>query len=156
MLTYDELIYFIINAVDSMSSIQAIEECNRLGMKKIEFQHLSADSNIPQYDNGYAFTCSTQNNNISQVEILEKEKQILQMGFQIVYKPRLILSRITGDLKRMNAILKNYYGDGVPMAMDNVDILNFGNENTACYISKIKINNYNIITLRVGNRLFWN
>ena len=41
------------------------------------------------------------------------------------------------------------------MEQDISTILNYGNDKTICYLSKVKMKTHHILTFRIGNQKFW-
>lgn len=150
-----EIISLLIESVANLSANDFVEKCRAFGMEEQPYLDLGFDRTLPDFDKGYNFNFNTEDNNKTILEILQKGDHILQAGFQIIYPPSLFFAKIKKHYPKIISFLEAHYGVGFPMKMGNSEILNYGDDKTVCYVSKAKVNNGDVLTLRVGNKLFW-
>lgn len=143
------------HSVGNLTINQVLQKCRDIGLDEYPYIDLGMDSSLPEFDNGYLFKYKTDDNIEVLLDILEKEKKILQAGIQIIYPRKLFISKIGKHYKKLTDMAEDYYDTGSPMNLGNIKILNYGNNQTVCYISQSKVNKRNILTLRVGNTVFW-
>ncbi|MCH8068976.1 MAG: hypothetical protein IID16_06895 [Candidatus Marinimicrobia bacterium] len=124
-------------------------------MVEIDYIDVGYDDNLPEFDKGYNLTTKSENSVIARIEILSREEDVLQGGFQITYPRYVFSSKAKKHFNKLNNIAHEHYGEGFPMNSEGVEILNYGNENSICYISFIKIKNVDAVTFKVGNKIFW-
>ncbi len=131
------------------------EKCRNLGMKEDKFVDLNILGTLPEFDNGFAFIYETDNKVNARLEIIDKDGIIMQAGIQIIYPISVFSSKSTKHFKYLTNKLNEIYGAAMPMDMPGTKILNYGNENSVCYISISTVNKKKCITLKFGNRAFW-
>ncbi len=119
------------------------------------YQPSPTDANLPEFDKGYQFRFETEGSTAGGFDVLERKGVILQAGFQVLFRRGFFVSKSKKYYERVVAHLDEHYGPGVPMQTGGVTILNYGDLNTVCYISKAKALGKDLITVRVGNRIFW-
>ena len=80
-----------------------------------------------------------------------------QAGIQIIYPKKPSTSNLNEHYKKIAKTAESYYGIGQPIQAGNMEILNYGNNETVFYISKSNVyaTNEELLTFRVGNRAFW-
>lgn len=140
--------------VSVLSAEEFIAKCSDIGMVEQTFDGTDFYQNQPFFDNGYWFEYITDDDTTAKLEVLEKEERILQAGIQIVYPKTLSSSNLNEHYKKIVRIAESYYGTGQPTQVGNVEILNYGNNETVFYISKLNVDNNDLLTFRVGNRQF--
>lgn len=151
----DDTFYLLSKSVGYISAKEFVEKCKKLDMKEQPYITSGFDSNLPNFDKGYVFHYKTDDNERAILEILEKDNMILQAGIQIIYSPSFFPSKIKKHYKKLMELLVDHYGVGLPMNMGNIEMLNYSDSKTVCYISKSKVNNTDALTLRIGDRRFW-
>lgn len=151
-----QLINLLIQAVPKMAASELVQKCHDLGMIPQPYQQSPADSNLPEFDEGHQFRFETHGAAAAGFDILEKEGVILQAGFQIFFRRAFFICKSKKYYNSMVAQLEQHYGSGSLMKTSGVTISNYGDPRTVCYISKAKALGKDLITIRVGNRLFWN
>ena len=155
MFSLDEIFSLLTESVPEHNASKLFEKCKEIGMREIEYINTGLDSNLPEFDKGYNFVFQINDNVETKLEILEKDFIIMQAGIQSIYSPSIFSSKA----KKHFNILKNksdkYYGEGSPMNMGGVEILNYGNIYSVCYLSKMKSKGRDVINFKVGNRKFW-
>ncbi len=125
-------------------------------MSKKSYYDTGFDSSLPKFDKGYCFYFKTDENETSTLEILEKDEMILQAGFQIVYKSRFFSKKFERHYRFLLELLESIYGSGYPIEVAYANIMNFDNDKTVCYLSKLKMSGgMKSLALRVGNKKFW-
>jgi hypothetical protein len=152
----NDILSLLIDSVISKSGRQLVDTCVNLEMIKQEFIEFGFDSTFPEFDRGYLYFYTTDNKETSRLEILERENEILQTGIQIVYKSVLFTANFKKDFQIAKIILDKYYGTGSQMNVGKVETINYGDGKTICYLSKLKMNGKNVLTIRIGNALLWN
>jgi len=139
--------------IDSTSDF--IKKCKEIGMNQIAYVDTGFDSNLPEFDNGYNFIYKTNDGVETRLEILEKDSIIMQAGIQIIYPPSFLFSKAKKHFSILKGKSDDYYGESLPMNMSGAEILGYGNPSSVCYLSRIKVNDRNVINFKVGNRKFW-
>jgi len=124
-------------------------------MKQIPYVTFGLDSNLPEYENGYRYQFETQGNIPTTLDVLAKKGRILQVGIQLYYKPSLLFSKLKKLYNILSKKLYNIYGHEYPSSLGVIEIINYQDNNTVCYITKTKVNEVEAITVRFGNRDFW-
>jgi hypothetical protein len=142
---------FLADSVSFLSIDEFVARCRDIGMVEQPFVDTDIDQNLPVFDNGYWFKYTTDDDTTAMLEVLEKEGRILQAGIQVIYPKTLSSSNLNEHYKNIVKIAESYYGIGQPTQVGNIEILNYGNSETAFYVSKLK----DLLTFRVGNREFW-
>lgn len=152
-----ETFNLLIRVVGNKSAEELLETCRQLGMTENKFIKLGNYQALPNFDSGYVFSFNTDNDETAKMEILVVDNRVLQAGIQIIYKQSLFFSNLMKQYKRTVAFMEEYYGAGVPMDVgNNMEIMNFGDIETVSYVSKIKVNGRDSLTLKVGNAKLWN
>ncbi len=157
------MIYFSLNdtfsllfeSVGLISTKELVNKCIDLGMNEQPYRDLGYDSNLPHFDKGYMFNYKTDDNEIARLEILEKDNKILQAGIQITYKPSLTSKKMKRHHKYLLELSEKQYGSGFLTKVGYADIINFGDNRTVCYLSKMKMRGIKSIAFRIGNKRFW-
>ena len=134
---------------------ELINKCRDIGMGEQPYRDLGHDSNLPQFDKGYMFNYKTDDNEIAYLEILEQDYKILQAGIQITYKHSLFSKKMKKHHKYLSELCEKQYGSGFPMKVGYADIINFGDNRTICYLSKMKMQRIKSIALRIGDKKIW-
>ena len=124
-------------------------------MKQIPYVTFGLDSNFPDYEKGYRYQFKTEDNITGTLDVLAKMGRILQVGIQLYYKPLLLFSKLQKHYKLLSKKLVNLYGHAYPSSLGMIEIINYQDNNTVCYITKTKVNEVEAITIRFGNRDFW-
>ncbi len=120
------------------------------------FVDTDLDQNLPVFDNGYLLRYITDDDTTAMLEVFEKEGRVLQAGIQIIYPKKPSTSNLNVHYKKIVKIAESYYGIGQPIQVGNMEILNYGNNETVFYIFKSNVyaTNEELLTFRVGNRDF--
>jgi hypothetical protein len=155
LITTEEIIKLLINHVADMPATDFVKECIDIGMQQVPYQKVDQDSNLPMFDKGYHFRFIPDNKGNALFEILEKDDLVLQAGYQIVFKADLFFSKALKMYNQIREILETYYGEGQRMNIYRIKTINFRNDTTIAYLSKAKIAGVYAITIRVGNRFFF-
>jgi hypothetical protein len=100
-ITSVQVIKLLVSGIANISASELLNECKKIDMRQVPYQHIGLNSNLPSFDTGY------------------------------------------------------HYDVGYPMNVGEIEIINYGNENTIAYLSHTKITGNDVITIRVGNRRFW-
>ena len=104
---------------------ELVEKCKKIGMEEKSYSDLDGDVNLPNFDTGYIFYFLTDNNKRALIEILEKEKTILQAKVQIFYPRKLFSSKNNKHYKKIIDLVETHYGVGIPLNIANSKILNY-------------------------------
>lgn len=155
MFSLDDTFSLLTESVPEHSASILFKKCKEIGMSEIEYIDTGIDSNLPEFDKGYNFVYRTSDNAEAKLEILEKGLIIMQAGIQIIYSPSFFSSKTKKHFNILKDKSDNYYGECLPMNMGGVEILNYGNLYSVCYLSKMKTNGRDVINFKVGNRKFW-
>ncbi|MFH0979981.1 MAG: hypothetical protein V2A79_00395 [Planctomycetota bacterium] len=151
----------LVNQVSIAKAEDFAEQCLHIGM--VEHHSPERDivlsmfnSNLPPFEVRFHFAFKLDGEDEAVFEILEKEKLILQSGYQAIFSPRFLFSA-KGNRRYRDAVqvLEAHYGTGVPMAQPGIEIMNYENAMTVSYASLIKMGKAQSLTVRVGNRSFW-
>lgn len=121
-------------------------------MREIEYININQDS---LFKTGYNFIFLTPDNEEARLEIIEIEGNLLQSGFQIIYKPSFFFSKINKHFSQIYNSLKGYYINELPQNFQGIEIINFTNDKSQCYISKSRINGGRALSFRVMNKEIW-
>ena len=150
-----ELISVLIQSVPTLPASALVQQCHDWGMTPQPYQPSPADGNLPEFDAGHQFRFESRGSTAAGFDVLEKEGAILQAGFQIFFPRGLFVSKSKMHLDNMVNLIEQHYGSGQPTQASGMTILNYGDSQTVCYISKAKVLGKDLITVRVGNRVFW-
>jgi hypothetical protein len=150
-----DLVDLLIETVSTARASILVEKCHELGMTPQKYQPSPAVSNLPDFDVGHQFRFEADSSWAAGFDILEKDGMVLQAGFQIFYPRAFFVSKSKKHYQAMIEQIERHYGPGVPMKVGGIMILNYGDTNTVCYISKAKALGKDLITVRVGNKIFW-
>ena len=149
MITSAEVIKLLVTGIADITASELLSECNKIGMRQVPYQDVGLDSNLPPFDAGYHLRFNPDGKEEALFEILQKDGFVLQAGYQ------LVLPKAQNRYQQLKQILESHYGVGYPMDVGEMEIINYGNENTIAYLSHTKIAGNDAITIRVGNRRFW-
>lgn len=155
MFSIEETFFLLTSSVYKNSTDELIEKCKDIGMIEQPYMDTGLEENLPEFDKGYVFTYKTDDNHIARMEILVKGGRTLQAGIQIIYPKRLFSSKLNRHYDLVVGIAENFYGLGVPMNIGNIEVLNYGNNETVFYVFKSNMNNRGVLTFKVGNKEFW-
>ena len=150
-----QLINVLIQSVPAMPASDLVQQCHDWGMTPQPYQPSPADGNLPEFDAGYQFRFESEGSIAAGFDVLEKSGAILQAGFQLFFPRSLLVSKSKRYFDIIVNQIKHHYGSGQPMKVTGVTILNYGDPQTVCYISKAKVQGIDLVTVRVGNRVFW-
>lgn len=150
MITSAEVIKLLVTGIANIPASELLSECNKIGMRQVPYQDVGGiDSILPPFDAGYHLRFNPDGKEEALFEILEKDGFVLQAGYQ------LGLPKAQNRYQQLKQIIESHYGGGYPMDVGEIEIINYGNENTVAYLSHTKIAGNDVITIRVGNRRFW-
>jgi len=149
MITSAEVIKLLVTEIANITASELLHECKERGMRQAPYQDIGLDSNLPSFDTGYHLRFNPDCKEEALFEILQKDSYVLQAGYQ------LVLPKAHNRYQQLKQILEFHYGVGYPINVGEMDILNYGNEKTTAYLSYIKIARNELVTIRVGNRRFW-
>jgi tetratricopeptide (TPR) repeat protein len=127
------------------------------------------------HDASYIFHYETNDNVMATFEILEKNSAILQAGIQMNY-PEHLSSLFERHYQKLVQLAEAHYGDGLSLkledmkgmglelpeitttsgiplkALRDMEVINYGNSKTVCYISKLVFYDRCSLVIRVGNK----
>jgi len=157
MIASNEIISLLVTSVPHVRATELVDQCRKRGMLEVPYQAIGLDSTLPPFEKGYHFRFNPGIKAQALFEILQKDGLILQAGYQLVFQPALFFSYDRKKHCELKAILEDHYGVGYPTEVgEGAEIINYGNDTTIAYISKVRVNRRDVITVRVGNRRFWN
>jgi len=149
IITSAEVIKLLVMEIANITSSELLHECKKIGMRQIPYQAIGIDSNLPSFDTGYHLRFNPDGKEEALFEILQKDGFVLQAGYQ------LVIPRAQNKYQQLIQILDSHYGVGYPMDVGEVNIINYGNTKTIAYLSYTNIVGNDVVTIRVGNRRFW-
>lgn len=150
-----DLIDLLIETVPTVMASELVQKCHNLAMTPQEYQPSPTDGNLPDFDAGRQFRFETDGSWAAGFDVLEKDGKILQAGFQIFFPRTLFKPKAKKNFQAMVEHIEDHYGAGAPLNAGGTTILNYGDPHTVCYISKTRALGKDLITVRVGNRIFW-
>jgi hypothetical protein len=150
-----EVIDILIDHVPSSRASELVQICHDSQMTPKIYRPSPHDANLPEFDTGYQFLFASDGCRLANLDILQTDERILQAGIQLFIPRRLFLSRSTKYRHTIVKHLDKHYGLGAPLQAGQVDLMNYGDSSSVCYISKTVAQNEDIITVRVGNRMYW-
>lgn len=156
-ISLDDIFSLLTDSVPEENASDMVKKCRETRMNEIEYLATAMDSCLPEFDNGYTFVFKTNDDAEARLEILEKDSIIMQAGIQIIYPLKFLFSKSKAEKhsKILKDLSDNYYGESLLMNSGGVEILNYGNISSVCYLSKMRANYRDVITFKVGNRKFW-
>jgi len=155
MITAQEIVGLLIGQVADITAVDLVKKCKDLGMRKVSYQDVGLDSSLPPFESGYHFRFNLDDKEEVLFEILEKDSLVLQAGYQLTLPASLFFSKAKKRHRQFKEILETYYGVGKAMNVGRFKIVNYGNDTTVAYISRVNVAGADAIILRVGNRRFW-
>lgn len=136
-LSFEDILTLMIGSVDMIPAQEFVNQCRR-ELDEIPYVDFGLDSTLPQFDSGYKFSYPTHHNETAQLEILEKDGGIFQIGIQILYKPSFFFSKIKKDYGHLVHLLTEYYGSPFVSNVANIEVLDYKNDKTLCYTFKVR------------------
>lgn len=155
MITTREIIGLLVRRVADTPAANLAKECADLGMRQVPYQDIGLASNLPPFEAGYHFRFNPDSKEEALFEILQKDGLVLQAGYQLALPASLFFSKAKKRHRQLKESLEAHYGPGQPMSVGGIEIINYGNDITIAYISRAKVAATDAITVRVGNRCFW-
>lgn len=155
MITTGEIIGLLVGRVADIPAADLVKECGDLGMQQAPYQDVGLTSNLPPFEAGFHFRFNPDGKEEVLFEILEKDGLVLQAGYQLALPTSLFFSKTKKRHLQLKEILETHYGVGQPMHVGGIDIINYGNDTTIAYISRAQVAGTDAITVRIGNRRFW-
>ncbi|MDI6766933.1 MAG: hypothetical protein QME52_08940 [Bacteroidota bacterium] len=150
---FEEILTLLIGTADEkVKPSQLIEACRKYDMHQIEYININGDL---LFKEGYNFLYNSPNGETARLEIIEKDGVLLQSGIQIIYRPRLLFSKINKDFSVLFNLLKSYYGNEQIQTYQGIIIYNFTNQITQCYLTQSTINKQQVLNCRVSNIEIW-
>ncbi|MCG2681028.1 MAG: hypothetical protein L6455_13855 [Kiritimatiellae bacterium] len=161
IITTRGVIGLLVNQVGIAKAKDFAEQCLQIAMVESHSPERNMaistlNSNLPPFEVQYHFIFKLDGKHEALFEILGKDGFILQAGYQVVF-PTMFIFPSKGENKYRDAmqVLENHYGTGLPMAQQDIEIMNYGNATTVSYVSLMKMKRAQSLTVRVGNRHFW-
>lgn len=155
------IIVLMVNQVGVATARDFADQCSQIGMvtrssPERDLALSMSNNNLPPYERQFHFFLNLDGESETLFEILEKDGLILQAGYQCILPSRMILpSRAKRKYTEATQVLEHHYGTGLPMSQPSLQILNYGNAATVAYAAIQKTGKYESLTVRVGNRCFW-
>lgn len=152
-MNYEDILTLLIGTVEeNVHPSELVQACKKFNMRQINYFNINED---PLFDFGYNFIFQPKSGEEAKLEIIEIEGYLLQSGFQILYKPKLSIEQINKDFSLLYSSLKSYYTKEQPQSLGELEIINFYNEVSQCYISKSKVNGQDVLNFRISNKEVW-
>jgi hypothetical protein len=148
-ITSAQVIKLLVSGIANISASELLNECRKIGMRQVPYQDIGLNSNLPSFDTGYHLRFNPDGKEEALFEILQKDGFVLQAGYQ------LVLPRAQNRYQQLKQILESHYDVSYPMNVGEIEIINYRNETTIAYLSYTRITGNDVITIRVGNRRFW-
>lgn len=150
-------LYLLIESVGKITYIEFIKNINKLEIEEVNYCKTLFDSNLPNFDKAQWFRYITENNKLVMLEVLGINNDILQSKISIYHKSPILsfLSKVKNHYKLLVNLIIDIYGNAYPLDINDIKMLNFQNDKTVCYISIMRQNNIDVITINVGNRKYW-
>ena len=128
--------------------------CRTSEMREVLYQNMVVDQRMPKFEEGHWYTFQMSGAKSARLEVLVKDKVVLQAGVEIIYpeSPGAIAER---HFKELAQIGNRHYGLGAPIDLGGIDNLNYGDTRSVFYIVKGNMNKHPFIVFRAGNRRFW-
>jgi hypothetical protein len=155
MITTQQIINLLADNVSHTLAVDLARKCVDLGMRQVPYQDVDLLSILQPFEAGYHFRFNPDGKEEVLFEILEKDTLVLQAGYQIVLPTSLFFSKGKKRHSQLKDVLAICYGVGLPMKVGGNEIINYGNERTIAYLSRAIVAGIDAITVRVGNRRFW-
>lgn len=152
-MNFEEILTLLIGtAEEKVKPSELIEACNKFNMRQIEYININND---PLFNIGYNFIFPSQSGEEARLEIIEVNGNLLQSGFQIIYKPKILFKKIDKDFSFLYNSLKSYYINEQPQNYEGIELYNFFNKTSQCYLSKSKVNRQGVLNFRISNKDIW-
>jgi len=148
----DVLTLLIGTSEEKVSPAELVVACKKFNMKQIEYFNINQD---PLFEKGYNFIFQTDDRQEARLEIIEVDKYLLQSGFQIIYKTKIFSKKISKDFSYLYNSLQSYYLNEDQQNYGGIELYNFFNEISQCYLSKSKVNGQDVLNFRVTNKEIW-
>jgi len=155
MINTRQIVSLLVGRVADILASDLARECVDLGMRPVPYQDVGLSSNLPPFEAGHHFRFNPDGNEETLFEILEKDSLVLQAGYQLVLPTSLFFSKAKKRHSQLKGILENHYGIGLRMDVGGIEIVNYGNDTTIAYLSRVTVAGTDTITVRIGNRRFW-
>lgn len=152
MIFKDILTLLIGTAESIVKSRELVEACKKFNMLEIEYININGD---PLFDTGYCFMFRTQTGEEARLEIIEIDGNLLQSGFQIIYKPKIFFQKIRKDFSFLYQCLQSYYDSPEKQNYHGTELHIFFNDTSQCYLSKSKVQGQNVLNFRISNKDTW-
>jgi len=130
-------------------------ECVDLGMRPVPYQDVGGSSDLPPFEAGHQFRFNPDGNEEAMFEILEKDSRVLQAGYQLTFPISVLFAKARKRYNQLKEILEGHYAVGQPFHVIGCALINYGNDATIAYLSRYKAFGRDAVTVRVGNRRFW-
>jgi hypothetical protein len=153
----DKVIALLIEFVCSKPAADLIGQCKAIGMRQQPYEDiLGGDKLLPDFDSGYRFIFLTNDDVNATMDILEKEKGVLQAGVQIVYPPTTSEDLIAKHYSQVQRAASERFGKATPLTSpEGAEILNWADFGTLFYTHRYAPGRWKSITFRAGNRKLW-
>jgi hypothetical protein len=156
MVMLAKVIALLVGFVGTQPAADLVAQCKAIGMQQQHYEDvMGMDKTLPDFDSGYRFTFVTDDNVEATMEILEREKRVLQAGVQIVYPPATSENLVAKHYSEVQRVAKEHYGRATPVSAGGIEILNWADRTTVFYSHRLVVNGCKGITFRAGNRKFW-
>ena len=137
MITPREIIGLLVGRVANTSAADLVKECADLGMRQVPYQEDGPALNLPPFEAGYHFRFNPDGKEEALFQILEKDSLVLQAGYQLALPASFFFSKTQKRYRQLKEILETHYGVGQPMCVGGIEIINYRNDQTIAYISRL-------------------
>jgi len=149
------LINLLVQTVPNDTASTLVEKCQHLGMVEQLYHSPPDDINLPPFERAYQFQFQAPEALGAGLEILEKETLILQAGFQLSFPRAFLMSPAGKQFDQMASLLGGHFGAGQRTNIAGAKAIYYNSPSVVSYVSRAKMQDQDIVTVRVGNRAFW-
>lgn len=137
---------------DNVNPSELVTACKKYNMQQVEYFNINND---PLFEKGHNFIFQVGNGEDVRLEIIEVDGNLLQSGFQIIYKSKMLFPKINKDFSYLYNSLQSYYLNEEPQNFGGIELYNFFNDASQCYLSKSKVNGQDVLNFRITNKSIW-
>jgi hypothetical protein len=150
----EDVFDFLTTAVPRQKPSEIAGKFRTMGLTESAISKDEPYSGNVSFEKGYRFICSTTSNAPCCIEVLQRDGEVLQAGIQIAHEVAL-MEKGNDDFALLKNLCDRHYTDSKVAEVSGTRVINYGNTESVAYLSKMRQNDRNVITFRVGNRLFW-
>jgi len=138
-------------AQEKTKASELIATCNNAGLNEIEYFNTYDD---PMFNQGRNFLFTTQDGETGRLEIIRFDDELLQAGFQIIYKPNVFFKQVKTDFPLIVNFLKDYSKEEAE-DYQGFETYSFSNDANRCTLSRSKVNGRHVLDFKISNSEIW-